>query len=31
MRPSLGVSALHRVRGSDFRVVDTSKLRPWSP
>ena len=22
---------LHRVRGSDFRVVDTSKLRPWSP
>ena len=22
---------LHRVRGSDFRVVDTSRLRPWSP
>jgi hypothetical protein len=22
---------LHRVRGSDFRVVDTSKLRAWSP
>ena len=21
---------LHRVRGSDFRVVDTSKFRPWS-
>ena len=22
---------LHRVRGSAFRVVDTSRLRPWSP
>jgi hypothetical protein len=22
---------LHRVRGSEFRVVDTSRLRPWSP
>ena len=22
---------LHRVRGSDFRIVDTSRLRPWSP